>query len=201
MRQLAGETAEDRERREAHENRERLPESVKGKQSRVAKPKFYSHAELAHALSGLKGGPFHAAMYSFGLDEQSYEAIYRELRCAMAETDKREKWPLGVNGEGRRRVHYADELCEVVLLADWCKPFFVAAPALYALYLGLPEETWTGQLIRPYLDTLSRYERWLSIARAHVERSIYDELAMQGLRSQCAFDPTNPGGLRPTWVA
>lgn len=176
MRQLAGlQGDENRERREKLENRERLSESVTGKQSRVAKPRMYSHAELGHALSGLTGGPYHAAMYSFGIDEQSYPDIYRELRCAMAETDVREKWPLKVSGEGRREVHYGDVLCEVVLLADWCKPFFIRAPGLYAIYMGLPQDTWDGQLVRPYLDTLSRYERWLARARKFVENRIYEE--------------------------
>ena len=192
MRRLStfGETQEQREEREGRENREHLTESVKGKSTRVARPKLYSHAELGQAISGLQGGPYHAAMYSFGLDEASYESVYRELRYAMADIDRREKWPFQANADSRRRTHYGDELCEVVLLADWCKPFFMRAPGLYAVYLGLPEETWTRELIRPYLDTLSRYERWLSIARAHVERAIHEEF--DRLDEARSFDPTNP---------
>src|SRR6185312_11401343 len=182
MRQLAGlDSPEEREKRERHENRERIPESVKGKQSRVARPKLHSHAELGRALAGLPDSPYHAAMYSFGLDEGSYDAIYRELRLAMTEMDSREHWPLKVQATGRRMVHYGDELCEVVLLADWCKPFFLKLPALYAIYLDIPEATWASTLMRPYLETLSRYESWLSIARAFVERRIREELEYPAL--------------------
>src|SRR6185312_1204507 len=98
MRQLAGlDTPEEREKRERHENRERIPESVKGKQSRVARPKLHSHAELGQALAGqvrepgapprggLEGPAYLAAMYSFGLDGGVYEDLYRALRHAMAE--------------------------------------------------------------------------------------------------------------------
>lgn len=178
MERLAGidDTPEERERRERHENRERLPESVKGKQSRVSKPRMYSHAELGQSLAGLPDSPYHAAMYSFGLDEQSYGAIYRELRLAMTQMDLRERWPHKVQATGRRMIHYGDELCEVVLVVDWCKPFFVKCPALYAIYLDVSEVTWSATLMRPYLETLSRYESWLSIARAFVERRIREEL-------------------------
>src|SRR6185312_3656917 len=86
MRALAGiDTPEEREKRERHENRERIAESVKGKQSRVSRPKLNSHAELAQALSGeirepgrpprggLEGPAFLAAMYSLALDAGVYE--------------------------------------------------------------------------------------------------------------------------------
>lgn len=177
MRRLAGlQGEENREVRETIENRERLSESVKGKQSRVARPRMYSHAELGQALSGLTGGPYHAAMFSFGLDEGSFDDIYRELRAAMADMDRKEKWPIDAPMSGRRKAHYGDELCEVVLLADWCKPFFIRAPGLYAIYLGVTEETWSGALMRPYLGTLSHYERWLARARKFVDNRIYEEI-------------------------
>jgi len=63
-----------------------------------------------------------------------------------------------------------------VLLADWCKPFFIRAPGLYAIYLGVTEETWSGALMRPYLGTLSHYERWLARARKFVDNRIYEEI-------------------------
>jgi hypothetical protein len=176
MRRLAGLDDAQKVAQEVADNREHLPESVKGKQTRVSRPRLYSHAELGQALSGLPESPYHAAMYSFGLDEGSYDAVYRELRLAMTEMDSRQKWPLKVQATGRRMIHYGDELCEVVLLADWCKPFFMRVPALYAIYLDIPEETWMGTLMRPYLDTLTRYDSWLRIARAFVERRIREEL-------------------------
>lgn len=192
MRRLAGlETAEERERREKAENREHLPESVKGKQTRVARPRLYSHAELGRALAGeirepgqpprggLEGAAYLAAMYSFGLDAGVYEDLYRALRRAMAELAETDRWPVEIPGLSGEPVHYGDELCKLVLVHDWCQPIFVkmpGPPSLYALFLGVSEETWRVKLMSPYTATQARYERWLARARGYVDHRIYEYL-------------------------
>lgn len=190
MRKLAGleESAEDRERREAQENRAHVRESVKGKQSRVARPKMYSHAELGQALAGqvrargepprggLEGPAYLAAMYSFGLDASVYEDLYRALRRAMAELAEGDRWPVEVPGLSGEPAHYGDELCKLVLVHDWCQPIFVKIPTLYAIYLGVSEEVWRVKLMSPYTATQVRYERWLARARGYVDHRIYEYL-------------------------
>lgn len=198
MERLAGialETAEERERRERHENRERIAESVTGKQTRVVRPRLYSHAELGQSLAGLEGPPYLAAMYSFALDGEVYSDLYRALRKAMAELAEREKWPIEIEALGRQRVHYGDELCRLTLVADWCQPFFVRVPALYAIFLGVPEEVWVGQLMRLYLETAACYQRWLAIARGYVNRRVREEFERLGEAAPAGpapRDPTNP---------
>lgn len=194
MRQLAGlETKEERERREKAENRERLPQSVKGKQSRVARPRLCSHAELGHALAGeirepgepprggLEGPAFLAAMYSFGLDGSVYEDLYRTLRKAMAELAEKDRWPVEIPSLSGDPVHYGDELCKLVLVHDWCQPIFVKIPGLYAIFLGVSEEVWRAKLMSPYTATQGRYERWLGKALGYVERRISEEFYRLGL--------------------
>lgn len=189
MRTLAGlETPEDRDRRERHENRERLPESVKGKQSRVSRPKLHSHAELGQALAGevrepgapprggLEGPAYLAAMYSFALDSEVYEDLYRALRRAMAELAEHDRWPVEIAGLSGEPVHYGDELCRLVLVHDWCQPIFARIPGLYAIYLGVSEEVWRAKLMSPYTATQGRYERWLSRARGYIDHRIYEYL-------------------------
>lgn len=189
MRQLAGlETAEEREKRE---NRERLPQSVKGKHSRVARPRMYSHAELAQSLAGtirepgqpprggLEGPAFLAAMYSFGLDATVYDDLYRALRRTMAELAETDRWPVEIPGLSGEPVHYGDELCRLVLVHDWCQPLFArlpGPPSLYAIYLGVTEEVWRSRLMSPYTATQGRYERWLARARGWVDHRIYEFL-------------------------
>lgn len=194
MRTLAGlDTPEERERREQHENRERLPQSVKGKQSRVARPKLNSHAELGQALAGvvrepgrppqggLEGPAYLAAMYSFALDAAVYEDLYRALRRAMAELAETDRWPVEIAGLSGELVHYGDELCRLVLVHDWCQPIFVRIPGLYAIYLGVSDEVWRGKLMSPYTATQGRYERWLARARGYVDRRIGEEFSRLGL--------------------
>src|SRR6185312_5643124 len=179
MRALAGiDTPEEREKRERHENRERIAESVKGKQSRVARPRLYSHAELGQALAGLKGPSYPAylaAMYSFALDAEVYSDLYRILRKAMAELAEADRWPVEIPGLSGESVHYGDELCRLVLIHDWCQPIFARIPGLYAIYLGVSEEVWRAKLMSPYTATQGRYERWLGKARRYVDRRIGEE--------------------------
>lgn len=178
------ETIEERERREKRENRERLPESVKGKQSRVARPKAYSNAELGQSLAGLKDSShpaYLAAMYSFALDANVYGDLYRALRKAMAELAEADRWPVEIAGLSGESVHYGDELCRLVLVHDWCQPFFVRIPTLYAIFLGVSEEVWRGSLLSPYTATQGRYEQWLGRASRHVERRIREEWGRLGL--------------------
>lgn len=192
MRQLAGlETAEERERREKAENRERLPQSVKGKHTRVARPRLYSHAELGQALAGeirepgksprggLEGPAFLAAMYSFALDGSVYEDLYRALRVAMAELAQADRWPVEIPGLSGELVHYGDELCKLVLVHDWCQDIFIklpGPPSLYACFLGVSEKVWRTRLMSPYTATQARYERWLARARGYVDHRIYEYL-------------------------
>jgi hypothetical protein len=163
------------------ESAKTVTQTVRGTQTRVAKPKLYSHVELGHALSGLTGAPYLTAMFSFGLDDQVYEDLCRALRKAVAEIAERDRWPLKVDGFTGRQVFFGDELCEVVLAHDWCAPMFAKIPGLYGIMLGVTDDVWRERLMRYYTEALSRYERWQGIARAYVERSTREELEAEAV--------------------
>lgn len=205
MRQLAGlETAEERE---SAENRGRLGHSARGKQTRVARPRLYSHAELGQALSGtirepgkrprggLEGPAFLAAMYSYGLDSSVYDDLYRALRRAMAELAESDRWPVEIPGLGGDPVHYGDELCKLVLVHDWCQPIFARVPGLYAIFLGVTEGVWRGKLMIPYTATQARYERWLARARGYVDHRLYEYL-----HADAAMDEPPRRAVGEAWV-
>ena len=152
-----------------------VKETATGKQSRVTRRGYYSHAELGLALAGLEGAPYLAARYSFILDGAAFPALYRKLRSAAAKMADEESWEYTVEGRGGQNIFYQDELTSMVLDVDWLKPFFVHAPGLYAVYLDVAEDVWQAKLLRKYLEILARYESWLSAARCFVDRKLYEE--------------------------
>ena len=127
------------------------------------------------SLNGLGERPFMAAMYSMALDASQRPKLFRVLRgvaCAIGDT---EEWPERMPAIKGQPHHYGDELVGLVLDEDWLKPLFQAAPALYWIYVDVPEDVWRGKLFRYYLSVRARYDRWLDIARGHVNRRIAEE--------------------------
>ncbi len=183
-----GKSVDEKEiRGTALESAQTIRETARRTESRVAKPRLYSHAELGHALAGkkmgigrkptggLEGPAYLAAMYSFALDGSVYDDLYRALRKSMAELADEDRWPVTVKNLSGELVHYGDDLCKLVLVHDWCRPFFMAAPALYAIYLGVSDAVWRQRLMVPYTSTQARYERWLARASGYLDHRLYEE--------------------------
>lgn len=182
LKQLAGESANlygagSPRRRNLMERLAGLPvkETVEGKQSRVARPAYYSHAELGQALAGLTGPPYLAACYSFLLDEQVRTGLHWALVETAAKMARSDAWSVQVPGSSGAQHHYCDELCDLVLTEDWLKPLFVRVPHLYAIALDVSEEVWHARLMSRYVRLRARYDGWLGTARRYVDRALFEE--------------------------
>ena len=148
-----------------------VPETATGAETRVSRPPKWSHAELGIALAGLPRMPTLAALHSFARDDANYGELFRGLLVTAMHLCRDDAWPMRV---GRNDVPYSyvTALTGLVLDADRHARFFVAAPGLYAAYMGVTDETWRVRLAPRYDQVRHRYEGWLDSARAHINRKL-----------------------------
>lgn len=151
--------------------------SATGTDTRIARPRgLASVAELGVSLKGLQEQPFLAAMYSMALDGQVRPKLFSHLRASTSKIARRQGWPERAPARNGHPQHYGDAICGLVLDEDWLRPIFQAAPQLYWIYLDIDESAWRKDWFGYYLHVRSAYDRWVQIARSHVERRICREL-------------------------
>lgn len=182
----------------------RQKETVRGKETRVAR-KGQSGAEaLGAALAGLGGAPELVAMYSFAMDWTARPQLFGLLRERTAKIAKMEQWPECIQGGKGFWGHFHDDLVALTLDMDWLeamahywdqeqpltrKPYI----SLHATLLGIGEDLWRTK-IKNYHDGIeAAYAMWQGRARGHVERGLIAEFQCHDLSGpEIWFDSTNP---------
>lgn len=119
--------------------------------------------ELGQASAGVPTICFQAACFAYA-GARSY---YHELRDAIvletAHTRREENWPLYLPAAAPAS-HYVTKLAELVLDEDWHPSLFVAAPALYSIYMGVTESFWKRDLSRKFEVFKYVWLTWLALA-------------------------------------
>jgi hypothetical protein len=177
LKRLAGNATDDRgiARKRRRSRREiklgmDVLETAQGVESRIGKPPAWSVAEIGIAACSVPRMPWLSALYSFACDYTHYKELHRGLmlRCIKLATE--ENWPMRViDRNGDPQFYYA-ELAALVLDADAHKSYFIAAPALYAVYMGTSDEVWHVVLASRFLALQYQYERWLATARGMIQK-------------------------------
>jgi hypothetical protein len=152
-------------RRERHLNLE-VSETGRGRETRTYRQAQWSVADLGMAAKGLGAIPWAAALYSFAGSRDGYWLLWHALANEAHRIGRREYWPPRVLQEDGRRRFFRENLAELVLIEDANRHLFVAAPTLYAIYMGVAPETWDRHLSGPFKALQGSYEHWLSIARS-----------------------------------
>jgi hypothetical protein len=75
---------------------------------------------------------------------------------------------------GDEPVLYLERLALLVLDEQQLKRYFVA-PAIYAVYMQVSDDTWRGILERRFEMMKTRYEIWLNTARGMIQRWLADD--------------------------
>lgn len=164
--------------RNSEERRERRPvrETVEGKESRVIKPRMWTHAELAQALGGLERMPTLAAFYSFEQDDKNTDELFRGLLSVALKMADTERWPVRIAMNGDNTPYgYIARITALVLDVDRHRPYFTAAPTLFVAYMSVNDLVWYSKLARCYLGLHNWYDGWLDAARGYVNRALVSE--------------------------
>jgi hypothetical protein len=135
-------------------------------------PKATGVAELGQAAQGLGVIPWNAALYSFAGSSDGYWLLWSALSCEANRIARRESWAPRVTAENGEQRFYRETLAQLVLDEDAHKDMFAAAPALYAVYMGVTPPIWDQDLRGPFRSLQSAYERWLATARNVIGRWI-----------------------------
>ena len=147
-------------------------ETAEGKETRVTRPRYWTHAEVGMGAAGCKRLPWLAACYSFAGDRDRYAELHRGLTLETMKAAERNSWPWQVQLADGRRGFYIERLAEMVLDEDACRPAFTAAPGLYAVYMGVTTRIWHKPLWGYFLTVQERYTRWLDIARGTIGQKL-----------------------------
>ena len=166
-----------RRRRTDEERRIGVPvrDTVTGSQTRVHRPRAWTHAETGLAAAGCQRMPWLAACYSWAGDRSGYKELHRGLTLVGIKEAERHDWPWRITLLDGTKGYYLERLAELVLDEEGCKPAFTAAPGLYAIYLGVSPSTWSKPLWGYHLLLQQRYQRWLEIARGTIGRKLANE--------------------------
>ena len=113
--------------------------------------------------------PWCAARYSFAADRSVYWPLWYGLLYQVRRIAERECWPAQVRSAAGALAFYHEQLAALVLDADANRALFVAARALYAIYMRIEERTWAEQLEPRYRTLQGCYERWLGVARGQIQ--------------------------------
>jgi hypothetical protein len=167
------------------------PDTAKGRGSRVAKPAAYSHAELGIAAVGVKGLHWAAAQHTIANDRTPL--TIRTLLCGLRYHANKEatehNWEATVPArrepvrrdpksnvriapETRPEVLYLEPLCMLVLDEVSFRPAFTAAPALFAIYLGIEDVTWEQKLEERFRTLQGKYAVWHASGLRMIQRRI-----------------------------
>ena len=72
----------------------------------------------------------------------------------------------------RGLVFYREALCMLVLDEISFKPAFTAAPQLYAIYLGIEQDTWEKSLLERFDMLQRRYQCWYGTGLRMIQQRI-----------------------------
>ncbi len=147
-------------------------ETVSGTQTRVHRPRTWTHAETGMGAAGCPRMPWLAACYSWAGDQSGYKALHRGLTLQAIREAERHDWPWRITMLDGTRDYYLERLAELVLDEEGCRAAFVAAPGLYAIYLGVSPSVWSKPLWGYHLVLQQSYQRWLDIARGTISRRL-----------------------------
>ncbi len=163
-----------RRRRTDEERRIGAPvrDTVTGAQTRVHRPRTWTHAETGLGAAGCPRMPWLAACYSWAGDRTGYKELHRGLTLQAIKEAQRHDWPWRITLLDGTKDYYLERLTELVLDEEGCKPAFTSAPGLYAIYLGVSPVTWSKPLWGYYLTLQQCYQRWLDIVRGTIGRKL-----------------------------
>lgn len=150
-------------------------ETAAGRETRSYRRPAFGVAELGQAAQGLGVLPWNAALYSYAGAEDAYWLLWSALSSEANHIARRESWAPRVITETGEERFYRETLSALVLDHDAHQHYFTAAPALYAVYMGVTPATWDSSLRDPFRSLRQVYDRWLSIARSAIGRWIRSE--------------------------
>lgn len=149
-----------------------IVETAEGSGSRVMRARAWSHAETGMAAFEVPRMPWIAALYSWSGDRDAYKELHRGLTLKALEMAAASKWIWQVPLLDGHPTYYLERLTELVLDEEGCKAYFQAAPGLYAIYMGVAEETWHKPLFGYFAELQAQYGRWLDTTRGYIARWI-----------------------------
>lgn len=150
-------------------------ETVDGKQTRVVRPRRWSHADTGIVFGGCPRIPWLAACFSWAGDSTHFKELHRALTLEAIRTATREEWPLKTPMADGTEGYYLERLAELVLDFDRYQPVFSRAPGFFAIYLGVTQHRWSKPHFGHFLTLQQRYERWLAVAKGFGARRLRDE--------------------------
>jgi len=150
-------------------------ETASGRETRTYRRPSFGVAELGQAAQGLGVIPWNAALYSFAGSSDGYWLLWGALASEANRIARREMWAPRVMGEHGEQRFYRENLAALVLDHDAHQHLFAAAPALYAVYMGVAPPTWEQELRGPFRSLQGTYERWLATARSAIGRWLQRE--------------------------
>lgn len=153
-----------------------MRETVEGRQTRVVRPRHWSHAEAGMAGCEVPRMPWLAVLYSIGGDRANYAELHRGLTVRAIDMAEKQRWPWQVSGVSGKRDYYIERLTELVLDHDAYPRAFKAAPGLFAVYMGVTEATWGNPLYGYFLELQGQYGRWLDVGQGFMARWLREDL-------------------------
>lgn len=145
-----------------------------GKETRSNRRPEYSMAELAQAAAagGIHWAEWSAVVFSIAGDPRGFLDLAGALFTQALHLAKRESWAPQVIGVDGRRVFYMEKLAELVLLEERHRPYFAAAPTLYAAFMNVRPETWQSPLEPSYRSLRMKYNSWILMGMAAIRRGL-----------------------------
>ncbi|MGO9038872.1 MAG: hypothetical protein ACLQKH_12890 [Steroidobacteraceae bacterium] len=151
-----------------------VQETASGRESRTYRRPAWSMAELAQAAAagGVHGVAWLAVRYSVAGDASCAEELHGALAYHAQLIGRRESWPPRVMSLDGNPKFFREELAAMALDEDAHRHYFAAAPALYAVYMGVTPAVWEQTLTGPFHSLKAKYSSWISIACAGIQRAL-----------------------------
>lgn len=130
--------------------------------------------ELAIASASVPDIPFMAACYAFAGDRSRFTKLQNALADRARRMQREQGWPLSVIDHHGIKRPYLDHLAKLVLDEDAHPVFFAAYPPLYALYMGVTEQTWDKGLECRFIALKAVWGEWLGTACGIIQAKLRD---------------------------
>jgi hypothetical protein len=149
-------------------------ETACGRETHTYRRPAWSLAELAQAAAagGVHGVRWLALRYSIVGDMSCADELHGSLAYQACMIGRRESWPPQVVGLDGKPKFFRELLAQLVLDEDAHKHLFVAAPALYAVYMDVGQAIWDQRLDAPFRSLKTHYEGWIAAAIAGIRRGM-----------------------------
>jgi hypothetical protein len=121
-------------------------------------------AELAQAAAGVSRVHFMAACYSLAGDRSVYWKLWEALHFTALRLRTRNNWPKQIRDAEGAPIFYLEQLVQLILDEDANAHLFNSAPALYAIYLRIDEQTWRRAVFERFDAVKLRYLGWIDQA-------------------------------------